>query len=87
VNPAVQPEQPESAPTFRRRVPSILTNLLHETWPRKYTIHHKQRTAKTHTWDIAGALNAGYQAAFVARPDVVVIDLREVAEQIRALDQ
>jgi 2-haloacid dehalogenase len=51
------------------------------------------RLVAAHAWDIAGALQAGCAAAFVARPgmvlnplvkrpDVVGNDLREVADQI-----
>ena len=51
------------------------------------------RLIAAHAWDIAGALRAGCAAAFVARPamvldplferpDVVGVDLREVAERI-----
>jgi 2-haloacid dehalogenase len=51
------------------------------------------RLVATHAWDIAGALQAGCAAAFVARsgmvldplfeqPDVVGADLREVADRI-----
>lgn len=56
------------------------------------------RLMAAHSWDIAGALNAGCAAAFVARPgqvldplsarpDIVGSDLHEVAEHILALDQ
>lgn len=55
------------------------------------------RLVAAHAWDIAGALNAGCKAAFVARPgqvldpsgaqpDIVGTDLREVVERIRAVD-
>jgi 2-haloacid dehalogenase len=51
------------------------------------------RLVAAHAWDVAGALRAGYAAAFVARPgmvldplverpDVVGADLREVADRI-----
>ena len=51
------------------------------------------RLVAAHAWDVAGALRAGCEAAFVARPgmvlnplaehpDVVGADLREVADQI-----
>ncbi len=51
------------------------------------------RLVAAHAWDVAGALQAGCAAAFVARPgmvlnplfehpDVVGSDLREVAEGI-----
>ena len=40
------------------------------------------RLVAAHAWDVAGALHAGCMAAFVARPDVVGADLREVADQI-----
>jgi 2-haloacid dehalogenase len=51
------------------------------------------RLVAAHAWDVAGALRAGCEAAFVARPgmvldplverpDVVGADLREVAERI-----
>ena len=50
-----------------------------------------------HSWDIAGALSAGCQAAFVARPGMVLSplgrgpaiigpDLASVADQIIAAD-
>ncbi len=53
------------------------------------------RLVAAHAWDVAGALRAGCAAAFVARPgmvldplvdrpDVVGVDLREVADQILA---
>jgi 2-haloacid dehalogenase len=56
------------------------------------------RLVAAHAWDIAGALNAGCKASFVARPsqvldpsgpqpDFVGSDLREVANQILALDR
>jgi FMN phosphatase YigB (HAD superfamily) len=56
------------------------------------------RLVAAHAWDIAGTLNAGCAAAFVARPgqvldplgarpDIVGSDLHEVAERILALDQ
>jgi 2-haloacid dehalogenase len=55
------------------------------------------RLVAAHHWDIAGALSAGCQAAFVARPgmvlspladrpDIVGPDLAAVAEQIIATD-
>jgi 2-haloacid dehalogenase len=51
------------------------------------------RLVAAHSWDVAGALRAGCAAAFVARPgmvldplverpDVVSVDLREVADRI-----
>jgi 2-haloacid dehalogenase len=51
------------------------------------------RLVAAHAWDVAGALRAGCAAAFVARPamvldplverpDVVGVDLREIADQI-----
>jgi 2-haloacid dehalogenase len=51
------------------------------------------RLVAAHSWDVAGALRAGCAAAFVARPgmildplverpDVVGVDLREVADRI-----
>lgn len=56
------------------------------------------RLVAAHSWDIAGALNAGCAAAFVARPsqvldpsgaqpDIVGADLREVADHIIAMDE
>jgi 2-haloacid dehalogenase len=56
------------------------------------------RLVAAHAWDIAGALNAGCKASFVARPgqvldpsgaqpNLVGTDLREVADQILALDR
>lgn len=56
------------------------------------------RLVAAHSWDIAGALNAGCAAAFVARPgqvldpsgaqpDIVGADLREVADQIIAVEE
>jgi 2-haloacid dehalogenase len=55
------------------------------------------RLVAAHAWDIAGALDAGCRAAFVARPglvldptheppDVIGKDLSEVAERIIAVD-
>lgn len=55
------------------------------------------RLIAAHAWDIAGALNAGCAAAFVARPgmildplvprpDIVGSDLDEVADQILAIE-
>jgi 2-haloacid dehalogenase len=55
------------------------------------------RLVAAHHWDVAGALSAGCQAAFVARPgmvlsplgdppDIVGPDLAAVAEQIIAAD-
>jgi 2-haloacid dehalogenase len=51
------------------------------------------RLVAAHAWDVAGAIRAGCAAAFVARPgmvlnplverpDVVGVDLREVADRI-----
>lgn len=56
------------------------------------------RLVACHAWDIAGALHAGCAAAFVARPgmvfdrlvarpDIVGIDLRDIAEQIVRVEQ
>ena len=56
------------------------------------------RLVAAHAWDIAGALNAGCVAAFVARPgqvldpaaprpDIVGADLREAAERILDTDR
>ncbi len=56
------------------------------------------RLVAAHAWDIAGALNAGCAAAFVARPgqvldpsgaqpDVIEPDLQGIAEQILAIDR
>lgn len=56
------------------------------------------RLVAAHVWDIAGALNAGCAAAFVARPgqvldpsnappDIIEPDLRGVAERILATDR
>lgn len=58
----------------------------------------RMRLVAAHAWDIAGALNAGCAAAFVARPgqvldasdvqpDISGADLREVADRILAVDQ
>lgn len=58
----------------------------------------RMRLVAAHTWDIAGALNAGCMAAFVARPgqvldpsdvqpDIVGADLLGVADRIIAVDQ
>jgi 2-haloacid dehalogenase len=55
------------------------------------------RLIAAHAWDIAGALRAGCAAAFIARPgmvldplaprpDIVGADLREVADQILAIE-
>ncbi len=55
------------------------------------------RLVAAHAWDVAGAIRAGCQAAFVARPgmlldpiheppDIVGRDLREVADQIIAME-
>jgi 2-haloacid dehalogenase len=55
------------------------------------------RLVAAHWWDVAGALSAGCQAAFVARPGMVLSplgrrpgiigpDLASVAEQIIATD-
>jgi 2-haloacid dehalogenase len=55
------------------------------------------RLIAAHAWDVAGALRAGCAAAFVARPglpfdpllprpDIVGMDVRDVAEQIVALE-
>jgi 2-haloacid dehalogenase len=55
------------------------------------------RLIAAHAWDIAGALRAGCAAAFVARPgmvldplvgrpDIVGADMREVADQILAIE-
>ena len=55
------------------------------------------RLVAAHGWDVAGAMNAGWHAAFVARPgqvldplfpapDIVGRDLHDVAEQILATD-
>lgn len=55
------------------------------------------RLVAAHAWDIAGALRAGCAAAFVARlgmildplverPDIVGKDLREIADQIIAME-
>jgi 2-haloacid dehalogenase len=55
------------------------------------------RLIAAHAWDIAGALRAGCAAAFIARPgmaldplvdrpDIVGADLREVADQILAVE-
>jgi len=55
------------------------------------------RLVAAHAWDIAGALSAGCQAAFVARrgmvlsplgaqPDIIGPDLAAVAERIIAVD-
>lgn len=55
------------------------------------------RLVAAHDWDIAGALNAGWRAAFVARPGMVIApqarspdilgdDMSEVAEQILQVD-
>ena len=55
------------------------------------------RLVAAHAWDIAGALRAGCAAAFIARPgkvldplveppDVIGADLREVADQILAIE-
>jgi 2-haloacid dehalogenase len=55
------------------------------------------RLVAAHSWDIAGALAAGCQAAFVARPGMVLSplggppgvigpDLTAVAEQIISID-
>jgi len=56
------------------------------------------RLVAAHAWDISGALSAGCQAAFVARPGMVLSplsdrpgiigpDLAAVAEQIIATDE
>jgi len=56
------------------------------------------RLLAAHAWDIAGALNAGCAAAFVARPgqvldpsgaqpDIIEPDLRGIAERILATDR
>lgn len=53
------------------------------------------RLVAAHAWDVAGALRAGCQAAFVARrgmvldpmaprPDIVGADLREVADALES---
>ena len=55
------------------------------------------RMIAAHAWDIAGALRAGCAAAFVARPgmvldplvpapDIIGASMREVAEQILAME-
>jgi 2-haloacid dehalogenase len=55
------------------------------------------RMVAAHTWDIVGAMQAGYAGAFVARPgkvlyplapppDIVGVGLRAIAEQIVATD-
>lgn len=55
------------------------------------------RLVAAHDWDIAGAMRAGCAGAFVARPgmvmgplqekpDIVGIDLRDVAAQIVATE-
>jgi 2-haloacid dehalogenase len=55
------------------------------------------RLIAAHAWDVAGALRAGCAAAFIARPgmvldplverpDIVGADLREVADQILAVE-
>ena len=55
------------------------------------------RMVAAHAWDVVGAMQAGYAAAFVARPgkvlyplapppDIIGADLRAVAEQIVAKD-
>ena len=55
------------------------------------------RLVAAHAWDVAGAIRAGCKAAFVARPgmlldpiheppDIVGRDLREVADQIIAME-
>ena len=57
----------------------------------------QMRLVAAHDWDVAGALSAGCQAAFIARsgkvlnpsrprPDSVGADLVEVARKIIALD-
>jgi 2-haloacid dehalogenase len=56
------------------------------------------RLVAAHAWDVSGALAAGARAAFVARPgmvlspigprpDIVGLDLGEVAEQIIRRDK
>jgi 2-haloacid dehalogenase len=56
------------------------------------------RMVAAHSWDVAGALRAGCAAAFVARPgkvldplatkpDIVGVDLREVADQILQVEK
>jgi len=56
------------------------------------------RLVAAHAWDVAGAQRAGCAAAFVARPgqvldplapvpDIVGVDLREVAERILAVER
>jgi 2-haloacid dehalogenase len=56
------------------------------------------RLVAAHAWDVAGALNAGCTAAFIARPgmvleplatkpDIIGKDLREVSEQILAAEK
>lgn len=56
------------------------------------------RLVAAHFWDIAGALNAGCSAAFVARPDqildpstaspdIIGADLRQVAQRILDIDR
>ena len=84
-------EQALSADTVRRLKPA----------PEPYHMAAKSmgveisqtRLIAAHAWDIAGALNAGCKAAFVARPgkvldplgpqpDIVGKDFREIAEQI-----
>lgn len=54
---------------------------------------HELRLVAAHAWDIAGALRAGYKAAFIARPgkvldplverpDIIGSNLKEVVDQI-----
>ena len=58
---------------------------------------HTLRMVAAHAWDVVGAMQAGWTAAFVARPgkvlyplapkpDIVEPDLRAVAERIIAVD-
>lgn len=88
-------EQALSADTVRRLKPA----------PESYRLAEEAmdvpiervRLIAAHAWDIAGALNAGCAAAFVARPgqvvdpsgpqpDIVGADLGEVADRIMATD-
>jgi 2-haloacid dehalogenase len=89
-------EQVLSADTVRRLKPA--PEPYHMTATRVGVPVEQVRLVAAHAWDIAGALRAGCAAAFVARPsmvldplverpDIIGSDLREVADQILAVER
>jgi 2-haloacid dehalogenase len=88
-------EQVFSADSVRRLKPAPEPYLM--VAERLRVLVSELRLIAAHSWDIAGALRAGCAAAFVARPgspfdpllprpDIVGMDLRDVAEQIIAVE-